>query len=267
MCRVLQVSRSGYYAWKSRPESQQALRRKRFTRMIQVVHAESRRVYGSPRIHCDLLALGYRCSVNFVAQLMRIAGIAAKTKRKFKCTTDSRHTLPVAPNLLERNFSPDKPNQTWVSDITYVPTREGWLYLCIVEDLYSRRIVGWSMGTRINSRLVVDAVQMAIDCRGPGPGLVVHSDRGSQYCSEHYQRLLDRYQLRCSMSRKGNCYDNAPMESFFRTLKVELVYWEDYQTREEAKASLVDYIQLFYNRRRRHSTLDYQSPVDFETAA
>ena len=267
MCRVLQVSRSGYYAWKLRPESEQTIRRKRFIKMIQVIHAESRRVYGSPRVHRDLLALGYCCSVNFVAKLMRLTGIAAKTKRKFKCTTDSRHTLPVAPNLIERNFSPDQPNMVWASDITYVPTREGWLYLCAVEDLYSRRIVGWSMSAKIDSRLVVNAIQMAIECRRPGPGLVVHSDRGSQYCSDHYQRLLQLHQLRCSMSRKGNCYDNAPMESFFRSLKVELVYWEDYQTRAEAQASLTEYILVFYNRQRRHSTLDYQSPVDFEVAA
>lgn len=235
--------------------------------MIQVVHAESRRVYGSPRVHRELVALGYRCCVNFVAKMMRITGVAAKTKRKFKCTTDSRHTLPVAPNLLDRNFSPEKANQVWVSDITYVPTREGWLYLCTVEDLYSRRIVGWSMAANIDSRLVVDAVQMAVDHRRPEPGLIVHSDRGSQYCSDHYHRLLQRHQLRCSMSRKGNCYDNAPMESFFRSLKVELVYWEDYHTRDEAKSSLIEFIEAFYNRRRRHSTLDYKSPVDFEVAA
>ena len=148
-----------------------------------------------------------------------------------------------------------------------MPTREGWLYLCAVEDLYSRRIIGWSMSAKIDSRLVVNAIQMAIECRRPGPGLVVHSDRGSQYCSDHYQRLLQLHQLRCSMSRKGNCYDNAPMESFFRSLKVELVYWEDYQTRAEAQASLTEYILVFYNRQRRHSTLDYQSPVDFEVAA
>ena len=266
MCRVLNVSRSAYYAWKARPESQLAQRRKRLTKMIQIVHAESRKTYGSPRVYRELVALGYRCCVNFVAKLMRRAGIAAKTRRKFKCTTDSRHKLPVAPNLLEQNFSAQKPNLVWVTDITHVPTREGWLYVCTVEDLYSRRIVGWAMDSNINSRLVVDAVQRAIDRRQPEPGLIVHSDRGSQYCSEHFQNLLARRRLRCSMSRKGNCYDNAPMESFYRTLKVELVYWEDYQTREAAKASLIEFIVVFYNRRRLHSTLGYQSPVDFELA-
>lgn len=267
MCQVLEVSRSGYYAWKNRPNSKQAERRARMTKMIQIVHAESRQTYGSPRMHRRLLALGYRCCVNFVAKLMRIAEIAAKTRRKFKCTTDSRHTMPVAPNLLARDFSPARTNQAWVTDITYIPTREGWLYLCTVEDLYSRRIVGWSMSGRIDSRLVVRALEMAIAVRRPGPGLIVHSDRGSQYCSEHFQSLLSSHGLRSSMSRKGNCYDNAPMESFYRTLKVELVYWEDYQSRAEATASLREYIETFYNRRRLHSTLGYVSPVEYELAA
>lgn len=155
----------------------------------------------------------------------------------------------------------------WVADITYIKTREGWLYLSTVEDLFSRRIVGWSMGSRIDSRLVVDALRMAIERRQPEPGLIVHSDRGSQYCSDHYQQLLGKHRLRASMSRKGDCWDNAPMESFYRTLKVELVYWEDYQTRAEAKQSLVEFIENFYNRQRLHSTLDYRSPVDFELAA
>lgn len=267
LCHVLKVARSGYYAWRARPESQQAQRRGRLTKMIRVVHAESRQTYGSPRVGRELLALGCRCCVNFVAKLMRSAGIAAKTRRTFRSTTDSRHALPVAPNLLGRNFSASEANRVWLSDITYVPTREGWLYLCAVEDLYSRRIVGWAMGARIDSRLVVDALEMAIDQRGPEPGLIVHSDRGSQYCSDHVQRLLARHRFTPSMSRKGDPYDNAPMESFYRTLKVELVYWEDYQTRDEARASLVEYIGRFYNRRRRHSTLDYVSPVEFEQAA
>ena len=267
MCRVLQVSRSGFYAWRKRPESGQSLRRRRLTKMIQVLHAESRETYGSPRIYRDLLALGYGCCVNFVAKLMQLGGIRAKTRRKFKCTTDSRNKLPVVPNLVEQQFSVQRANQVWVTDITYVPTREGWLYLCTVEDLYSRRIVGWAMSSSIDSRLTVDAVQMAIARRGPQRGLIVHSDRGSQYCSEHFQTLLAGHQLRSSMSRKGNCYDNAPMESFYRTLKVELVYWKDYHTRDEAKASLIEFIEVFYNRRRRHSTLDYRAPVEFETAA
>lgn len=267
LCRVLQVSRSGYYAWRDRPASQQSQRRKRLTKMIQIVHAESRQTYGSPRVQRDLVALGYACSVNFVAKLMRVAGITAKTVRKFKCTTDSKHGLPVAPNLLKRDFSAEKADQVWLSDITYIPTREGWLYLCSVEDLYSRRIVGWAMSPRIDSRLVVDALQMAVDRRQPAAGLIVHTDRGSQYCSDHFQRLLNKHGLRSSMSRKGDPYDNAPMESFYRTLKVELVYWEDYQTRCQARRSVIDYIERFYNRRRRHSSLGYVSPLQFEQAA
>lgn len=267
LCRVLKVSRSGYYASKNRPQGQQSQRRKRLTKMIQIVHAQSRKTYGSPRVQRELNALGYPCCVNFVATLMRKANIRAKTKRKFKCTTDSRHNRPVAPNLLNRNFSPTRINQAWVTDITYIPTRQGWLYLSTVEDLYSRRIVGWAIRSRIDSHLVVDALQMAIDRRGPQAGLIVHSDRGSQYCSDHFQGVLANNRLRCSMSRKADCWDNAPMESFFRTLKVELVYWEDYHTRNEAKRSLIEFIEHFYNRWRRHSTLDYLSPVDFELAA
>jgi putative transposase len=266
MCRVLKVSRSGYYIWKTRPESLQSKRRKRLLKMIQIVHAESRKTYGSPRVFRDLKALGQACSVNYVAHLMKKDGIAAKTRRKFKCTTDSKHKLPVAPNLLDRNFAVDKPNRVWLTDITYISTREGWLYLATVEDLYSRRIVGWSMSKRIDSRLVVDALQMAIDRRQPEPGMIVHSDRGSQFCSEHFGQLLTKYGCKPSMSRKGNCWDNAPMESFYRTLKVEHVYWEDFQTRVEAKASLIEYIESFYNRQRRHSTIGYVSPVDYELA-
>ncbi len=267
MCRVLKVSRSGYYIWKTRPESLQSKRRKRLLKMIQIVHAESRKTYGSPRVFRDLKALGQACSVNYVAHLMKKDGIAAKTRRKFKCTTDSRHKLPVAPNLLDRNFAVEKPNRVWLTDITYISTREGWLYLATVEDLYSRRIVGWSMSQRIDSRLAVDALQMAIDRRQPEPGLIVHSDRGSQFCSEHFGQLLAKYECKSSMSRKGNCWDNAPMESFYRTLKVEHVYWEDFQTRVEAKTSLIEYIERFYNRKRRHSTIGYVSPVDYELAA
>ena len=266
-CRVLKVSRSGFYAWGTRAGSEQAQRRARMTKMIRVVHVESDRTYGSPRVHRELISLGITCSVNFVARLMQDARIAAKTRKKFKITTDSKHNLPVAENLLDRNFSPARINQAWASDITFVSTREGWLYLATVQDLYSRRIVGWAMSNRIDSRLVVDALQMAIDRRNPKTGLIVHSDRGSQYCSDHYQSLLKKYGLRCSMSRKGNCWDNAPMESFFRTLKVEHVYWHDYATRDEAHRSITQFIELFYNRRRRHSTLNYVSPVEYEVAA
>ena len=198
---------------------------------------------------------------------MRQQGIAAKSKRKFRCTTDSNPDRPVADNLLDRQFEPTAVNQAWVTDITYIPTREGWLYLAAVEDLYSRQIVGWSMSERITSRLVVDALEMAVSRRLPGEGLVAHSDRGSQYARDHYRRLLERHGITCSMSRRGDCWDNAPMESFFASLKKELVHHEDYQSRAEARASVFEYIEVFYNRVRRHSALGYLSPVEYEQAA
>lgn len=267
MCKVLRVSRSGFYAWRARPESQQVRRRHELLSVIREVHAESRRVYGSPRVHGELVARGYRCSVNFVARIMREARIAAKTKRKFKVTTDSNHRLPVAENVLDRQFTQSVPNQVWVADITYISTREGWLYLATVMDLFSRRIVGWSMSERVTSRLAVDALEMAVERRRPKPGLLFHSDRGSQYASDHFQRVLKKYRFRSSMSRRGDCWDNAVMESFYRSLKTELVYWEDYASREEARRSLFQYIEVFYNRLRRHSSLGYHSPAQFETAA
>ena len=236
------------------------------TKLIQIVYVENKARYGSPRIYRDLIAMGHPCSVNFVAKLMKLNQWRAKSKRKFRCTTDSRHSLPISPNLLNRNFTAEHANQIWLTDITYISTREGWSYLCTIEDLYSRRIVGWSMSPRINSRLVVDATKMAITLRQPAPGLIIHSDRGSQFCSDHFQRLLRKHDLRSSMSRKGDCYDNAPMESFFRTLKVELVYWEDYQSRAAAQRSIGEYIEHYYNRQRRHSAIDYARPVEYELA-
>ena len=267
MCQVLQVSPGGYYSWRDRPASAQQQRREALAGAIQAIHPEVKQRYGSPRMHAELLARGQSCCVNTVAKLMHEQGIAAKTKRKFRCTTDSNHDLPVADNLLARQFAPAAVNQAWVADITYIPTAEGWLYLAAVEDLYSRQIVGWSMGERITSRLVVDALEMAVSRRLPGEGLLAHSDRGSQYASEHYQRLLGRHGITCSMSRRGDCWDNAPMESFFASLKKELVHHEDYRSRAEARASLFEYIEAFYNRVRRHSALGYLSPVEYEQAA
>ena len=197
---------------------------------------------------------------------MRDAGIAAKTARKFRCTTDSNHDLPVADNLLDRQFDPAAPNASWVADITYIPTREGWLYLAAVEDLYSRRVVGWSMADRLESRLVVDALEMAVQQRWPDEGLLAHSDRGSQYASEHYRRLLARNGIECSMSRRANCWDNAPMESFFASLKKELVHDADFATRAEARGAIFEYIEVFYNTKRRHSSLGYVSPAEYERA-
>ena len=267
MCRVLEVSRSGFYAWRSRDASAAEVRREELTAEVKAVHAQVKARYGSPRIRAELVANGHACSVNLVARVMREAGIAAKTKRKFRQTTDSDHSMPVAENVLGRAFDPDEPNTRWCADITYIPTREGWLYLAVVEDLFSRRIVGWSMDQTMTSRLVVDALEMALARRlkGSSPsGLVAHSDRGSQYASEHYRRRLSEERIACSMSRRGNCWDNAPMESFFASLKKELVHDEDYATREEAKASIFEYIEAFYNRVRRHSSLGYVAPDEYE---
>jgi putative transposase len=267
MCRVLAVSPGGYYDWRGRPKSDRAQEREALVVAIKAVHSEVKARYGSPRVHAELVARGLACCVNTVAKLMRQHGMAAKSKRKFRCTTDSNHDRPVAENVVNREFRPAAADRTWTADITYIATGEGWLYLAAVEDLYSRRIVGWSMGERIDSRLVVDALEMALARRLPGAGLVAHSDRGSQYASEHYQRLLAGREITCSMSRRGNCWDNAPMESFFASLKKELTHGEVFATRAEARAELFEYIEVFYNRLRRHSSLGYLSPAEYERAA
>jgi putative transposase len=266
LCETLEVSPAGYYAWRQRPTSARQQRRDTLAVEIRAIHAEVKARYGSPRIHAELNARGQGCCVNTVAKLMRDAGIAAKTARKFRCTTDSNHDLPVADNLLDRRFDPASPNASWVADITYVPTREGWLYLAAVEDLYSRRVVGWSMADHLESRLVVDALEMAVQQRWPEEGLLAHSDRGSQYASEHYRRLLARNGIECSMSRRANCWDNAPMESFFASLKKELVHDADFATRAEARGAIFEYIEVFYNTKRRHSSLGYVSPAEYERA-
>jgi putative transposase len=248
MCRALGVSRSGFYAWRWREPSVAEVRREQLTEQVKEIHAEVKGRYGSPRV-------------------MREAGIAAKTKRKFRQTTDSNHALPIAENVLDRQFDPETPNTSWVADVTYVPTREGWLYLAVVEDLFSRMVVGWSMDATMTSRLVVDALEMALARRLKGSSssdLVAHSDRGSQYASEHYRRRLSEERIECSMSRRGNCWDNAPMESFFASLKKELVHHEDYATREQARSSIFEYIEAFYNRVRRHSSLGYVAPAEYE---
>jgi putative transposase len=264
MCRVLGVSRSGLYAWRKRPPSAAEQRREELTAEATRIHGEVRQRYGSPRMHAELIARGHPCCVNFVAKLMREAGLTAKVRRRFVKTTDSNHSLPVADNVLDRRFEVSEPNAVWLADITYLPTREGWVYLAAVEDLFSRRVVGWSLSDSMTSRLVVDALAMAVGRRTPGEDLLAHSDRGSQYASEHYQRVLAGEGIVCSMSRKGDCWDNAPMESFFASLKKELVHREDYATREQAKASLFEYIEVFYNRIRRHSSLGYVAPVEYE---
>jgi putative transposase len=222
MCRVLEVSRAGFYAWRSREPSATETRREALTEQVTQIHAEVKARYGSPRMHAELVDRGQACCVNTVARVMREAGIAAKTKRRFRHTTDSNHPHPVAENILDRAFDPDEPNASWVADVTYIPTRQGWVYLAVVVDLFSRMVVGWSMAATMTSRLVVDALEMAVVRRPEGSSdLVAHSDRGSQYASEHYQRRLEEERITCSMSRRGNCWDNAPMESFFASLKTD----------------------------------------------
>jgi transposase InsO family protein len=264
LCRTLEVSPAGYYAWRDRPAGARRERRDGLVVEIRAIHAEAKARYGSPRVHAELAARGRDCCVNTVAKLMRDNGIRAKTAHKFRRTTDSNHDLPVAENLLDRRFDPASPNESWVADITYIPTREGWLYLAVVEDLYSRRVVGWSMAEHRESRLVVDALELAVRRRLPEEGLLAHSDRGSQYASEHYQRLLAKHGIACSMSRRADCWDNAPMESFFASLKKELVHGADFATRAEARAAIVEYIEVFYNTKRRHSSLGYVSPAEYE---
>ena len=264
-CGVLGVSRSGYYARRRRPESARGRRRRELAGKVGAVHEGNRRVYGSPRVHRALLAAGERVSENTVAKVMREHGIRAKSKKKFvPRTTDGGHDRPVADNVLGRHFGAEMPDRKWASDITYVPTAEGWLYLAAVIDLCSRKVVGWSMADHMRTDLVADALRMALARRSPGEGLLHHSDRGVQYASDDYQRLLAENGIRCSMSRGGDCYDNAVMESFWGTLKTELVNHERYATREQARASVFEYVEVFYNRHRLHSALGYLSPKQFE---
>ncbi len=262
MCEVIGVSRGGYYSWLRRPESKRDIENRNLKTEIRSIHAASQKRYGSPKIYEELKDRSIRCSLKRVSRLMREDGLYAKTTKKFKATTNSRHSRPVAGNILERRFNQDAPNKAWVSDITYIPTREGWLYLSTIIDLYSRNVIGWGMKERMTTQLVTDAFNMALMKRTPP--LIHHSDRGSQYASEEFQNLLRNHGVQCSMSGKGNCYDNAVAESFFGTLKKELVYFEDYKTRDEAKRSIFEYIEIFYNRKRRHSSLGYKSPVEFE---
>lgn len=265
MCRVLEIARSGYYAWRKQPLSARKMADLLLLIHIHDIFKQSRETYGSYRIHATLVEQGLRCGRKRVARLMREYELEPKTSRPFKVvTTDTNHTLPVAPNRLNQDFTADRSDQIWLADITYVPTAEGWLYLAVVLDLYSRRIVGWAMSDSLHRQLVIDALQMALTARQPSPGLLHHSDRGSQYASQGYQALLTQAQMVGSMSRKGNCYDNAPLESFFGTLKTELVFHQHYATQAEARLDIFEYIEVFYNRFRRHSALGYKSPVNYE---
>ena len=266
-CRVLEVSSSGYYAWRLRKPSLRQRRRERLLTEIKQVHAESNRIYGSPRVYEALRDRGQAVCQNTGAQLMGAAEIRSKIVKKFvPTTTDSNHAHPLAANLLDRQFDADGPNQKWVTDITYIETGEGWLYVAGVLDLYSRKVVGWSMAEHMKTELVEDALKMAIARRNPKAGVLHHSDRGVQYACGDYQNLLKAHGCVCSMSRTGNCYDNAVMESFWSTLKRELVHHEKYATREEARLSIFEYIEIFYNRVRKHSSLGYVSPEAFEAA-
>lgn len=267
MCRVLSVSRAGFYAWRKRPESQRRRDDNRFLAIIKDRFKKSRKTYGYRRIHDDFIDLNETCGKNRIARIMNENNIRPKTKRKFKVTTDSKHNKPIYTNQLNRQFNAEAPNQKWVTDITYIPTVEGWLYLAVVMDLYSRKIIGWAMSDRMKDSLVINALKMAVFRRKVRSNALLHSDRGSQYASDSFQQLLRQNRITCSMSRKGNCWDNAAMESFFHTLKTECIYHEKYLTRDDAKKSVFDYIEVFYNRQRKHSFLDYKSPEQYELAS
>lgn len=263
MCRMLGVSRAGYYAWRRRPPSRRTLANARLSEQIEAAYRQSRQTYGYRRVHAAV-SRQTPCNHKRVARLMRQAGWQARRVRRYRTTTQARPGRPTAPNRLAQVFCAPAPNRTWLSDITYVPTAEGWLYLAVVLDLYSRQVVGWAMAPRLKDALTQDALQMALDRRTPPAGLVHHSDRGSQYTSQAYRALLAKHRLQASMSRTGNAYDNAPMESFFATLKAELVHHRRYRSRQEAMADIFEYMEVFYNRRRLHSALGYQTPVAYE---
>lgn len=267
MCTLLEVSRSGFYAWDQREASPRAVESAQILEEIKTVHSESRSTYGSPRVHAELRRRGRRCGKKRVARLMAKGGLRSRVRRRFRPrTTDSKHSLPVHENLLAGDMKPTALDQIWVADITYVPTGEGWLYLASVLDLYSRKVVGWSMKATLRTELVLEALDMAFLARQPGKGLIHHSDRGSQYASGEYQKALKARGAVPSMSAKGYCYDNATKESFFHSLKTELVHDEEYETHEQAKASIFEWIEAFYNRTRIHSSLGYCSPAEFEAA-
>lgn len=266
MCRVLHASKSGYFAWRDGRESPRKAADQALTTQIEAIHEQQRRVYGSPRIHQALRQQGTRVSRKRVERLMRRAGIRVTPSRRFTTTTDSNHDQPIADNLLQQDFSATAPNQKWVTDITYIQTGEGWLYLAAIIDLFSRRVVGWAMSSTMETSLVLTALDMALGNRSPGKDLVHHSDRGSQYASKAYRQALHDDGITASMSRRGNCYDNAVIESFWHSLKVELVYRRSFATRIEAEQAIFEYIEVFYNRARLHSSIGYVSPAAFEAA-
>ena len=264
MCAVLSVSSSGYFAWRRRPSSKRAVEDELLSEKIREVFDESEETYGYPRVCIELRELGMPISRDRTARLMRESGLTPEVKRRYVVTTDSKHDGPFAPNLLDRDFTADAPNRKWAGDITYIPTREGWLYLAVFLDLFSRRVIGWSMSDSLHAELTRSAILMALQQRRPQGSLIVHSDRGVQYSASDYRQLLADWTLVPSMSNKGNCYDNAVSESYFATMKKDRVHRCDYQTHDEARLSIYEYIETFYNRKRRHSTIDYKSPVQFE---
>jgi putative transposase len=264
LCQVLQVSRSGFYAWHQRSVTPRTLKDQALGLEIAAIFRASRGRYGSPRVLAELRERGQHTGRKRVARLMRSAGLRARERRRLRCTTDSRHGMAIKENLLARRFAVTKPNTSWVTDITYLWTFEGWLYLAVILDLYSRRVVGWSLSERLERGGALDALRMALDHRQPSPGLLHHSDRGSQYASGEYQALLAEHGMVSSMSRRANCWDNAVAESFFASLKMELVYQSRWRTRDQARSAVFEYIELFYNRQRRHSALGFLSPAEFE---
>jgi putative transposase len=264
MCKVLQVSRSGYSKWRNRPESKRQKQRQEWTKQVRNTFIQSRQLYGSPKIAKQLNRTGVSISQRTVARIMKEEGLKSRTVKKYKATTNSKHSHPVQENVLNQTFVATKPNEKWVADITYIPTNEGWLYVASIMDLYSRKIVGWHMGDRMTKELAIQALDQAYLRQRPLAPVLHHSDRGSQYASHDYQARLQAYNMLGSMSRKGNCYDNAVIESFHGVLKRELVYQTKFATREEAKKSLFEYIEIFYNNQRIHSATEYRSPSEFE---
>lgn len=267
MCEVLDVSKSGYCDWRKRDHSPREAKKNALVEKIEKVHQGSRKTYGSPRVFKVLKGMGEKCSKSTIERLMSKNGIRAKTRRRFKATTNSKHDYPVARNVIKRDFSARKPNRLWCTDITYLWTLEGWLYLAVIIDAFTRKVVGWSMSERMTQALVSDALEMAVNCQKPKPGLIHHSDRGVQYAADAYQNSLKKYGMICSMSRKGNCWDNAMAESFFHTLKTEHVYHEQFETRSQAKSSVFEWIEVFYNRQRIHSAIGFISPECYEHLA
>ena len=267
MCSLLKVSKGGYYAWRDRDEAPRVRSDRRLLVLIRAIFEESRQTYGSPRVYAELRAVGEKVGRKRVERLMRTSGLRARERRAWRRTTDSRHDNPIAPNSLDRHFTAPAPNQVWSGDTTYIPTAEGWLFLVVILDLYSRKVVGWALGGRLDGQLATRALRSAIETRGPEAGLLFHSDRGMEFTCDAFQSTLRKAGGVASMSRTGNCWDNAVTESFFSTLKIELVHRLSFSTRKGAETAVFYFLEAFYNRRRRHSSLGYVSPEQFELAA